>query len=76
VEWKHRDERYAEKLATPDTSVADLIGDVDPMKVAEGRSLGDPETIHFGLIPRSHRGSSRSTSCPTSPSGSRWRCST
>ena len=56
VAWRHRDERYAEKLATPDTSVADLIGDVDPMKVAEGRSLGDPETIHFGLIPRSHRG--------------------
>ncbi|WKN49433.1 magnesium chelatase [Nocardioides sp. Arc9.136] len=56
VEWRHRDDRYAEKLATPDTSVADLIGDVDPMKVAEGRSLGDPETIHFGLIPRSHRG--------------------
>src|SRR5689334_18673138 len=56
VAWKHRDERYAEKLATPDTSVADLIGDVDPMKVAEGRTLGDPETIHFGLIPRSHRG--------------------
>jgi magnesium chelatase subunit I len=56
VDWRHRDERYAEKLATPDTSVADLIGDVDPMKVAEGRSLGDPETIHFGLIPRSHRG--------------------
>ena len=56
ISWKHRDERYSEKLATPDTSVADLIGDVDPMKVAEGRSLGDPETIHFGLIPRSHRG--------------------
>lgn len=56
IGWRHRDERYAEKLATPDTSVADLIGDVDPMKVAEGRSLGDPETIHFGLIPRSHRG--------------------
>jgi magnesium chelatase subunit I len=56
IEWRHRDERYAEKLATPDTSVADLIGDVDPIKVAEGRSLGDPETIHFGLIPRSHRG--------------------
>ncbi|MFL6022719.1 MAG: sigma 54-interacting transcriptional regulator, partial [Marmoricola sp.] len=56
VAWKHRDERYSEKLATPDTSVADLIGDVDPMKVAEGRSLGDLETIHFGLIPRSHRG--------------------
>jgi magnesium chelatase subunit I len=56
ISWRHRSERYAEKLATPDTSVADLIGDVDPMKVAEGRSLGDPETIHFGLIPRSHRG--------------------
>ncbi len=56
VTWRHRSERYAEKLATPDTSVADLIGDVDPMKVAAGRHLGDPETIHFGLIPRSHRG--------------------
>ncbi|MBO1754358.1 sigma 54-interacting transcriptional regulator [Allobranchiibius sp. CTAmp26] len=56
VAWRHRDERYAEKLATPDTSVGDLVGDIDPMKVAEGRSLGDPETIHFGLIPRSHRG--------------------
>jgi len=56
VSWRHRDERYSEKLATPDTSVADLVGDVDPMKVAEGRSLGDPETIHYGLIPRSHRG--------------------
>lgn len=56
VTWVHRDERYAEKLATPDTSVADLIGDVDPMRVAEGRRLGDPETIHYGLIPRSNRG--------------------
>jgi magnesium chelatase subunit I len=56
IAWRHRSGRYAEKLATPDTSVGDLIGDVDPMKVAEGRSLGDPETIHFGLIPRSHRG--------------------
>ncbi|MGB7817120.1 MAG: magnesium chelatase [Ornithinibacter sp.] len=56
VTWRHREERYAEKLATPDTSVGDLIGDVDPMRVAEGRRLGDPETIHFGLIPRSHRG--------------------
>jgi magnesium chelatase subunit I len=56
VAWRHRNERYAEKLATPDTSVGDLIGDVDPIKVAEGRSLGDPETIHFGLVPRSHRG--------------------
>ncbi|MBM7413709.1 MULTISPECIES: sigma 54-interacting transcriptional regulator [Nocardiaceae] len=56
VSWRHRSERYSEKLATPDTSVADLVGDVDPVKVAEGRSLGDPETIHFGLVPRTHRG--------------------
>src|SRR5205807_7707784 len=56
VAWRHRSERYTEKLATPDTSVGDLIGDVDPVKVAEGRSLGDPETIHFGLVPRAHRG--------------------
>nr|WP_246076205.1 ATP-binding protein [Amycolatopsis cihanbeyliensis] len=56
VSWLHRSARYTEKLATPDTSVGDLIGDVDPVKVAEGRSLGDPETIHFGLVPRAHRG--------------------
>lgn len=56
IVWLSRAERYSEKLATPDTSVADLIGDVDPMKVAEGRRLGDPETIHYGLIPRSNRG--------------------
>ncbi|MGH3860461.1 AAA family ATPase [Actinokineospora sp.] len=56
VAWRHRDERYTEKLATPDTSVGDLIGDVDPVKVAQGRTLGDPETIHFGLVPRAHRG--------------------
>lgn len=56
VAWKHRDERYGEKLATPDTSVGDLIGDVDPIKIAEGRTLGDPETVHYGLVPRSNRG--------------------
>jgi magnesium chelatase subunit I len=56
VAWLHRSERYTEKLATPDTSVADLVGDIDPIKVAEGRTLGDPETIAFGLIPRAHRG--------------------
>ncbi len=56
VAWRHRSERYVEKLATPDTAVGDLIGDVDPVKVAEGRSLGDPETIHYGLVPRAHRG--------------------
>src|SRR6516165_10421941 len=56
VTWRHRSERYGEKLATPDTSVGDLIGDIDPVKVAEGRPLGDPETIHFGLVPRTNRG--------------------
>ncbi|HET7356513.1 MAG TPA: sigma 54-interacting transcriptional regulator [Nocardioidaceae bacterium] len=56
VVWRHREERYAEKLATPDTSVGDLVGDVDPVKVAQGRTLGDPETIHYGLLPRSNRG--------------------
>jgi magnesium chelatase subunit I len=56
VRWMDRDERYAEKLATPDTSVADLIGDVDPIRVAEGRYLADELTIHYGLIPRTNRG--------------------
>ncbi|MFD2081879.1 magnesium chelatase subunit I [Actinopolymorpha cephalotaxi] len=56
VAWKHREERYGEKLATPDTSVGDLVGDVDPVKVAEGRTLGDPETVHYGLVPRTNRG--------------------
>ncbi len=56
VGWQHRSERYGEKLATPDTSVGDLIGDIDPVKVAEGRTLGDPETVHYGLVPRTNRG--------------------
>jgi len=56
VAWIGRDQRYAEKLATPDTSVADLIGDVDPIRVAEGRYLADELTIHYGLIPRTNRG--------------------
>jgi magnesium chelatase subunit I len=56
VAWLHRSHRYGEKLATPDTSVGDLIGDVDPIRVAQGRTLGDPETIHFGLVPRTNRG--------------------
>ncbi|MCW2601919.1 MAG: putative magnesium chelatase [Pseudonocardiales bacterium] len=56
IEWKHRSDRFGEKLATPDTSVGDLIGDIDPIKVAEGRTLGDPETVHYGLVPRTNRG--------------------
>ncbi|MGH2768555.1 MAG: magnesium chelatase [Actinomycetota bacterium] len=54
--WIGREDRYAEKLATPDTSVADLIGDVDPVRVAEGRYLADELTLHFGLVPRTNRG--------------------
>jgi magnesium chelatase subunit I len=56
IRWVHRDARYSEKLATPDVSIADLIGDVDPIKVAEGRHLSDEYTIHFGMLPRAHRG--------------------
>jgi magnesium chelatase subunit I len=56
ISWLHRSYRFGEKLATPDTSVGDLIGDVDPIRVAQGRTLGDPETIHFGLVPRTNRG--------------------
>jgi magnesium chelatase subunit I len=56
IGWIHRDDRVAEKLATPDTTIADLIGEVDPIKVAEGRYLSDEMTIHYGLIPRTNRG--------------------
>ena len=56
VVWRHRSERYGEKLGTPDTGVGELVGDVDPARLAEGRSLGDPETIHYGLVPRANRG--------------------
>jgi magnesium chelatase subunit I len=56
VVWVARDRRYGEKLATPDITIADLIGEVDPIKVAEGRYLSDELTIHYGLLPRTHRG--------------------
>jgi magnesium chelatase subunit I len=56
IEWVHRERRCGEKLATPDTSIADLIGEVDPIKVAEGRYLSDELTIHYGLVPRTNRG--------------------
>ncbi len=56
ISWVHRSARYGEKLATPDTSIADIIGEVDPIKVAEGRYLSDELTIHYGLVPRSNRG--------------------
>ena len=56
IEWIGRDQRYGEKLATPDVSIADIIGEIDPIKVAEGRYLADEETIHYGLIPRTNRG--------------------
>ena len=54
--WAHRSVRYGEKLATPDTSIADLIGEVDPIKVAEGRYLSDELTLHYGMVPRTNRG--------------------
>ncbi len=56
IAWVHRDSRFGEKLATPDTSIADLIGEVDPIKVAEGRYLSDELTLHYGLVPRTNRG--------------------
>ncbi|HSM38561.1 MAG TPA: sigma 54-interacting transcriptional regulator [Candidatus Limnocylindrales bacterium] len=56
VAWLHRDQRYGEKLATPDITIADLVGEVDPVKVAEGRYLSDALTIHYGLLPRTNRG--------------------
>jgi magnesium chelatase subunit I len=56
IDWVHRDTRYGEKLATPDTSIADLIGEVDPIKVAEGRYLSDELTLHYGMVPRTNRG--------------------
>ena len=56
VEWVGHDKRYGEKLATPDISIADLVGDVDPIRIAEGRYLSDELAIHYGLIPRTNRG--------------------
>ncbi|HEX5465760.1 MAG TPA: sigma 54-interacting transcriptional regulator [Candidatus Limnocylindrales bacterium] len=56
IHWLPADRRYGEKLATPDITIADLIGEVDPIKVAEGRYLADESTIHFGLVPRTNRG--------------------
>jgi magnesium chelatase subunit I len=56
IDWLPRERRYGEKLATPDITIADLIGEVDPIKIAEGRYLSDELTIHFGLLPRTHRG--------------------
>src|SRR5581483_6035518 len=56
ITWLSREDRYGEKLATPDITIADLIGEVDPIKVAEGRYLSDELTIHYGLVPRTNRG--------------------
>ncbi|MBI2876171.1 MAG: magnesium chelatase, partial [Candidatus Tectomicrobia bacterium] len=56
ISWLPREERYSEKLATPDVTTADLIGEIDPIKVAEGRYLSDELTIHYGLVPRTNRG--------------------
>ncbi|GAB3487148.1 sigma 54-interacting transcriptional regulator [Nocardiopsis coralliicola] len=67
VDWLHRGERYREKTATPDTSVGDLIGDIDPARLAEGRSLGDPESVHYGLLARANRGVAALNELPDLP---------
>jgi magnesium chelatase subunit I len=75
VAWLSRQERYREKLATPDVTVADLIGDIDPIKAANQRlTYADEEVIHYGIIPRTNRGISPSTSCPTWHRAFRWHC--
>ena len=74
VAWRHRSERYVEKLATPDTSVADLIGDVDPIRVAEGARSATRRRSTTGSSGAATAVSSPSTNCPTSPSASRCRC--
>jgi len=56
IDWLPRDRRYGEKLATPDITISDLVGEVDPVRVAEGRYLSDELTIHYGMIPRTNRG--------------------
>ena len=56
IRWMHRSERYGEKLATPDITIADLIGEIDPIKIAEGRYLSDQEAVHYGLVPHTNRG--------------------
>ena len=56
IRWLHRDDRYGEKLATPDITIADIIGEVDPIKVAEGRYLSDELTLHYGMVPRMNKG--------------------
>src|SRR6186713_3163697 len=57
IAWRHREARYVEKLATPDVTIADMIGDVDPIKAARsGREIGDELTMHYGLLPRANRG--------------------
>ncbi len=56
IAWLPREQRYGEKLATPDVTIADLLGEIDPIRVAEGRYLADESVIHYGLVPRTHRG--------------------
>ena len=77
IAWVSRDQRYVEKLATPDVTVADLIGDIDPIKAARGgHLLSDELTIHYGMLPRANRGIFALNELPTSPARCRWACST
>ena len=75
IEWVGRDRRYGEKLATPDISIADLVGDVDPIRIAEGRYLSDELAIHYGLIPRTNRDLCIND-CRPRGAQTRWGCST
>ena len=77
IAWLHREDRYVEKLATPDVTIADMIGDIDPIKAARsGLQLGSAAAMHFGLCRARTAASSRSTNCRTSPARSRSDCST
>ena len=75
VEWMPRESRYREKLATPDVTIADLIGDIDPIKAATRKlAYADEEVIHFGIIPRTNRGIFAINELPDLPPASRSGC--
>jgi len=77
IAWLPRESRFVEKLATPDVTIADIIGDVDPIKAARGgHLLSDELTMHFGLLPRANRGIFAINELPDLAGRSRWACST
>jgi magnesium chelatase subunit I len=77
VAWLEREARYVEKLATPDVTIADMIGDIDPIKAARaGLQLSNELTMHYGLLPRANRSIFAINELPTWPARFRWACST